>query len=203
MNGKIKHKLLLATTNPGKIAELKSLLSDLEHWRLLVPEDLKLKLQVEENGDSYAENARLKAQAYALASKLPALADDSGLEVAALMGAPGLHSARFSPKKGASSADRRQLLIAKLNNFPRPWKAKFLSTVCLVLANGETFYSQGECSGEIIPNERGIMGFGYDSIFLIEKRLQTMAELTMSEKNKLSHRAIAMQEMKNRLISLR
>jgi XTP/dITP diphosphohydrolase len=187
-------RLLLATNNPGKVTEMTSLLADLA-VKLVIPGEIGLGLEVEENGLDYAENAALKAKAFAAASGLPALADDSGLEVDALDGNPGLHSARLVP--GGNAADRRKELLRLLNGKPRPWKARFVSTVCLALPTGEVYFAEGECDGEIIPEERGEGGFGYDPIFYMEGIGWTMGELSMQEKNQLSHRARAIAKAKS------
>lgn len=183
-------KVLIATTNPGKIRELRTLLEDLP-VDLVTPLDLGLSLDVEENGESYAENAGIKALAYGRSSGLLTLADDSGLEVDALGGLPGIRSARFSTKPGATDADRRAYLLQRLRGQPRPWSAHFHCTVALVSPTLEVRYAEGDCPGEIIPEERGLNGFGYDPIFLLPELSRTMAELTMEEKNQLSHRARA------------
>jgi len=186
--------LLIATTNMGKQKEMVALLS---HTRisLYTPRDLQLAIHVTEDGKTYAANALLKANAYCSASGMPALADDTGLEVDALGGAPGLYSARFSPQPGATDADRRKLLLARLDGFPRPWAAHFTCTMALALPDGRTFTRSGICKGEIIPEERGQTGFGYDRIFLVKEANLTMAELGMEKKNHLSHRARATQKM--------
>jgi XTP/dITP diphosphohydrolase len=183
-------KLLLASNNPGKLREIQALLGDLT-VELILPSQIGLNLNVEENGPTYRENASTKALTFSLTSGLPSLADDSGLEVAALGGLPGLHSARFSPLPGATDADRRAQLLLKLQNSPPPWLAKFHCTVALATPDGQVYFSTGECAGEIIPEERGQEGFGYDPIFLIRELGKTMAELSMDEKNRLSHRARA------------
>lgn len=187
-------KLLLATNNAGKIKELRALLQGMKA-EILTPNELGLELDVMESGDTYLENAAKKAIAFAKASGMLSLADDSGLEVAALDGAPGIYSARYSPKKGASDKDRREYLLEQLQSKPRPWMARFHCTVVLASPSGETLSSDGECRGEIIPQERGIGGFGYDPIFLINGTGRTMAELGMAEKNRLSHRARAIQSI--------
>ncbi len=181
-------KLLLASTNPGKLIEIQDLLPGFE---LLLPRDLGLKLSVAETGGTYAENAALKARAYCQASGLPALADDSGLEVDCLGGAPGLHSARYAARPGASDADRRVLLLRNLDGCPRPWLAHFHCTVAIAVPDGRLFFADGDCPGEIIPVERGNNGFGYDPIFLLPVLGLTMAELSRTQKNQLSHRARA------------
>ncbi len=183
-------KILLATNNPGKVLEIKSLLANLS-IALLTPGDLGLVLEVPEDGENYAANAAKKAAAFALASGLTALGDDSGLEVDALGGLPGLHSHRFSPDPDASDADRRKYLLERLSAKPQPWTARFRATVAVALPAGEVRLATGECKGEIIPVERGSNGFGYDPIFLIPELGLTMAELGMDEKNQLSHRARA------------
>ncbi len=182
--------LLIATTNKGKIKEITDLLGKLP-IDLLTPDDLNLQLEVDENGSTYFENAHLKAEAYCQAGGLPTLADDTGLEVAALGGKPGLYSARFSENPNATNHDRRQLLLAKLAEHQRPWEACFICVVVLALPNGEIYSAEGICPGEIIPDERGNQGFGYDPIFLLDDAGKTMAELSLREKNRISHRALA------------
>lgn len=182
--------LLVATHNAGKLEEIKALLSGLS-VELVMPAQLNLDLDVEETGGTYAENATLKASAYARASGLISLADDSGLEVDALDGQPGIHSARFAPWPGASDADRRKLLLAKLQAMPRPWTARFRCVVAIASPSGQVRFAEGVCQGEIIPEERGVNGFGYDPIFFIPELGKTMAELDMQEKNALSHRGRA------------
>ena len=189
-------KLLLATGNPGKIREFQALLAPLTQapygWTLLTLRDLNIHADVDETGHTYRENAALKARAYAGLSGLPTLSDDSGLEVAALDGAPGIRSARFSPRPGATDADRREYLLSRLAGKREPWTAQFCCTVAVVFPDGEEQYSDGVCPGRIIPEERGTNGFGYDPIFELSFG-KTMAELDSDEKNRLSHRALAVQ----------
>ncbi len=185
-------QLLIATTNKGKREEISDLLKALP-CELVTPDDIHLNIEVEENGSTYQANARLKAQAYCQASQLPTLADDTGLEVAALGGQPGLYSARFSGSHNASDHDRRQLLLSRLKNHPRPWDARFVCAVVLAFPSGKIFSYEDSCAGEIIPEERGSQGFGYDPIFLFPQLRMTMAELSMEEKNRISHRAKAVQ----------
>jgi XTP/dITP diphosphohydrolase len=184
------NKLLIATNNAGKVRELKELLKGLD-VQLVMPSDIDLVLDVVEDGNTYQENAAKKAIAFAQASGLISLADDSGIEVDALDGAPGLYSARYSPKPGADDADRRNYLLQNLKDKPRPWMAHFHATIAIAKPNGEVQFSEGDCYGEIIPEERGSGGFGYDPIFLLPKLGKTTAELDMDEKNRLSHRALA------------
>jgi len=182
--------LLIGSNNPGKIQEIRSLLQGLD-LEIFSPFDMGIELQVEESGSNYYENARIKALAYAHLSGTITLADDSGLEVDALGGLPGIRSARFVPQKGATDKDRRNYLIERLLGIKRPWKARFFCVVAISTGLGEIQYSEGECHGEIIPEHRGKGGFGYDPIFLIPELGLTMAELSMKEKNLISHRALA------------
>ncbi len=184
------NKLLIATNNAGKVRELQELLKGL-NVQLVTPADIHLVLDVVEDGDTYQENAAKKAITFAQASGLISLADDSGIEVDALGGAPGLYSARYSPKPGADDADRRAYLLQNLKDKPRPWTAHFHATIAIARPNGEVQFSEGDCYGEIIPEERGSGGFGYDPIFLLPELGRTTAELDMEEKNRLSHRALA------------
>jgi XTP/dITP diphosphohydrolase len=183
-------KLLIATNNPGKMVEIQALLGE-RKVELLTPAQLGIELEVVENGKTYAENALLKGRAYARAAGLITLADDSGLEVETLDGQPGLHSARYVNRPGATDADRRLELLEQLKGKPRPWRACFRCCVAVVTPEGKAELAEGACEGEIIPEERGQNGFGYDPIFLIPGVGKSMAELSMVEKNQLSHRAEA------------
>jgi len=187
-------KLLLATNNQGKLAELRSLLSGLD-LELLSPKDLDLDIQVQERGLNYLENAVLKAAIFADAAKIWTLSDDSGLEVEALNGAPGLYSARYAPEPNATDKDRRRYLIQNLEGTPQPWKASFQSVVALVGPEGSPIVTKGTCPGDIVPEGRGHGGFGYDRIFRLEETGLTMAELTTEQKNELSHRALAVKRI--------
>lgn len=183
-------ELLIATNNPGKLEEMKALLGELSIL-LVTPSDLGLDLNVVEDGLTYAENAKKKAAAFAHATGLISMADDSGLEVDALDRAPGVYSARYLSKPGATDADRRAYLLENLRSKPRPWRARFRATVAIAIPQGGIRVCEGECPGEIIPEERGTGGFGYDRIFLVSGSGRTMAELSMDEKNRISHRARA------------
>lgn len=184
------NKLFIATNNKGKVKELQELLKALD-VQLITPADINLNLDVVEDGATYQENASKKAVAFAQASGLISLADDSGIEVDALNGAPGLYSARYSPKPNADDADRRAYLLQNLKDKPTPWKAHFHATIAIATPDGNVQFTEGNCYGEIIPEERGAGGFGYDPIFLLPELGRTTAELTMEEKNRLSHRALA------------
>jgi len=186
-------KLLIASQNHGKIAEIKALLAG-ELMELVTPDEIGISLTVEENGQSYRQNAAIKAKAYSHAAGLISLADDTGLEVDALDGQPGIRSARFSPQPGATDADRRVYLRQQLAAHPRPWQARFRCVVAIASPPDSVFYTEGLCEGEIIPEERGEHGFGYDPIFWLPHLHHTMAELDMLHKNQISHRAHAVRE---------
>ena len=203
-------KLLIATNNQGKVKELHELLQGMD-IDLVTPSQIGLDLDVLEDGLTYAENATKKAVAFAQASNLISLADDSGLEVDALDGAPGLYSARYGSTNGEklSDADRRKYLLSKLQDQPRPWTARFHATIAIAIPKlwsptdllsdmqeQSLHLFVGICEGEIIPTERGTGGFGYDPIFLLPELGRTMSELSMDEKNRLSHRAKAVMNAK-------
>ena len=194
-------KLLVASANQGKVREIQALLQDFQ-INLLTPEDLGLLVYVTGDGLSYADNAAKKAIIFARASGMLTLSDDSGLEVEDLGGAPGIFSARYAPQLGATDSDRRVYLLHQLSPYPRPWAARFHCTVALASPDGAVHFSEGVCQGEIIPQERGMNGFGYDPIFLIPELGRTMAELNMEEKNRLSHRAQAVLAIQPLLLSL-
>jgi len=197
------NKLLIATNNQGKVKELQDLLKD-TGIELITPAHINLDLDVIEDGLTYAENAIKKAIAFAQASGLISLADDSGLEVDVLNGAPGLYSARYGSSNGKklSDKDRRDYLIKNLKDKPRPWTARFHATIAIAIPGEETQLTEGFCEGQIIPEERGAGGFGYDPIFLLSEMGKTMAELSMEEKNRLSHRARAVMKAKDVLEAL-
>ncbi len=184
-------RLLLATNNKGKVEEIRAILNWLP-VELVTPDGIDLKLEVAEDGQTYIQNAGKKALAFARATQLIALADDSGLEVDALGGAPGLYSHRYSSSPNATDAHRRAFLLKNLWGKPRPWTARFRAAVAIAVPGQPIRTAEGECLGEIVPEERGTGGFGYDPIFFIQVLGKTMAELSMDEKNRLSHRANAL-----------
>ena len=187
----LKGELLLATNNAGKLHELRQLLAELEGVTLLSPRDLGIFIDVPETGSTYAANAALKVSAYMRESGLPTLADDSGLEVNTLDYAPGLRSKRYSNTPNATDADRRAYLLTNLAGFPRPWNARFIAWVAFGIPGDTVSFWKGTVPGEIIPEERGENGFGYDPIFYIHQENRTMAELTDEVKNAISHRGNA------------
>ena len=189
-SGTMTQTLLLATNNPHKVEEFRSIFFPFDVI-LQTPDELGLFNDVEESGNTYFENARLKAEAYWQDGESQVLADDSGLEVEALNGAPGIHSHRFLPDPNATSHDRCLYLLQRLQDFPRPWRAAFHCEVVVLTYQGAILTSHGVCKGEIIPEFRGENGFGYDPIFLVDGTNQTMAELDPDTKNILSHRGKA------------
>jgi XTP/dITP diphosphohydrolase len=184
-----KPRLLIATTNPGKQREYRELLREAPA-EIVFPDELGITLEVEEDGATFHENAAKKARALARASGLPALADDSGLEVDALGGEPGVRSARYAGP-GADDPKRRAFLLGKLRGVPTPRTARFVCVIAIAAPDGAIEFAEGECRGEITLAERGTNGFGYDPVFQIEDRLETMAEISAGEKNRISHRARA------------
>ena len=190
----MNNTILIATQNPGKVREMQSLLS-LQNIQVISAKDYVMDLTIEETGDTYLENAKLKAMAYCTASGMPALADDSGLEVDALDGEPGLYSARYAPQQVATDADRRTYLLEQLAREPQPWNAHFHCAAVLALPDGTWVETSGRCDGIIIPEERGDGGFGYDPIFYLPEYSQTMAEISEILKNTISHRARAIHAM--------
>jgi XTP/dITP diphosphohydrolase len=187
-------KLLIATNNPGKVREYQELLEDLPvAFEITYPVQEGLALEVEESGETFEENARLKALAFAQASGLLTLADDSGLEVDALDGAPGVRSARYAGP-GASDVDRYRKLLGELAGVPATQRsARFRCVVALAQPDGQIHTTDGSCEGEIGYEPRGVHGFGYDPVFVVEGYGgRTMAELSPEIKNQISHRGRAL-----------
>lgn len=182
-------RLLIATHNAGKLAELRDLLRDTPCEPVSLY-DVGIDVDVEETGDTLEENAEIKATTYARLAGMLALADDSGLEVDALGGAPGVHSARYAGP-GATDAERIAKLLDNLAEHPQPWTARFRCVIAVVSPAGSIKRYGGACEGVIISKPRGDNGFGYDPVFLFPERSRTMAELSDAEKNSVSHRGIA------------
>jgi XTP/dITP diphosphohydrolase len=186
-------KLLIATNNPGKVKEYQALLAGLP-LELTYPAQEGLDMEVAETGGSFAENASLKATAYAKASGLLTLADDSGLEVDALGGEPGIRSARYAGR-GASDEERYRLLLEKLRGVP--WEkrtARFRCVIAVATPEGQIHTAEGACEGIIAFEPKGEHGFGYDPVFYFQEYGKTMAELPLEIKNRISHRAKAAQK---------
>ncbi len=183
-------RLLIATNNEGKLAEYEALLDGCG-WEIVSPADVGLDLSVEETGDDYATNASIKARAFANASGLLTLGDDSGLEVNALGGRPGPLSARYAGPK-QTDEEGVELVLAEMKEVPAEEReAHFRCVIALAEPKGELRIVEGECRGLITSSPRGSNGFGYDPIFYLPELGKTMAELTFDEKNEISHRARA------------
>lgn len=183
-------ELLVATQNPGKVREYRLLLAPLQ-TQLRFPSDIGLEIDVPEDGATYADNAGQKALAYAHASGLLTLADDSGLEVDALDGAPGIRSARYRP---GHDADRVAALLVCLRDVP--WErrtARFRCVIAIATPAGELYAAEGVCEGRIAFEPAGQGGFGYDPAFYLPEHGCTMAQLPEAEKNHISHRARAVE----------
>ncbi len=187
-------RLLLGTANPGKFSELSALFGSLG-LSLISLADLDLQIDVRETGGDYEANARHKATTYARAAGLWTIADDSGLELEALDGAPGLYSARLTGAEGTDE-DRRRRLLELLAGEPRPWNARFVCTMVLAMPSSALAVTRGECPGEIVPEPRGAGGFGYDPIFQVAGTSRTIAQLPSEQKNQISHRGRAAAAMR-------
>jgi XTP/dITP diphosphohydrolase len=178
-------EIVIASGNPGKLAEYRDLLA--ATGLRLVPHPTEVK----ETGETYAQNASLKAEAGSAATGLPALGDDSGLEVAALAGFPGLHSARLAP----TQAERTQALLERLQGVAQPWAARFVCVIALAHPSRPTLTFRGESLGEIVPDWRGGVGFGYDPVFLVPEVGRTFGEMEPAEKRRWSHRGAAVRRL--------
>jgi XTP/dITP diphosphohydrolase len=184
--------LLLATHNRGKVAEYRQLLAGCG-WELVTPGELGLSLAAEETGDTYEENATLKALEAAHLSGLHALADDSGLEVDALAGEPGPRAARFGGE-GTTYQEKMSLLLKRLKGVPPSERScRFVCVIAIVDPQGGVRLCRGECEGLVAEAPQGEGGFGYDPIFYLRERGLTMAQLSAEEKNAISHRGRAAQ----------
>ena len=174
-------RLVIASGNAGKLREYRDLLSDAG------VDIVAFDSEVDEAGNTYPENALLKAETALAKSGLPALGDDSGIELDALDGFPGIRSARLGPTQRERTAE----LLSRLHGVPRPWRARFVCVIALAAPNHETQFFEGECRGEVVPEWRGEAGFGYDPIFLVPGTGKTFGEMAPEEKRKYSHRAAA------------
>ncbi len=189
-------KMILASKNPHKLVEMSAILSQLG-IQVILESDAGVDVDVEETGTTFEENAALKATAVMKASGLPAIADDSGLCVAALGGGPGVYSARYGGE-GLTDKDRYELVLKGLSG-QLDRSAKFVSAICCAFPNGDTVTARGECPGIIAYSPRGSGTFGYDPIFLVPQRKKTFAEMEPEEKNAISHRGVALQSFKAEL----
>ena len=196
--------LVMATRNAGKVRELAELLRDLD-VRLLSLDDFPELPEIPEEGATFAENALTKAQTVARLTGLPALADDSGLEVEALGGRPGVFSARYAQdrtgERTPSDEDNWRKLLDELREVsPEKRQARFVCEIALAWPNGRLLTTRGEVSGVIAQEPRGTRGFGYDPVFWVPAYEATVAELDLAVKNRISHRGRALKQLKDILI---
>ena len=185
-------KVIVASGNAHKMQEIAQLLTGFE---LVSMREMGFNGDIDENGATFAENAYIKAKFIAEKFCMPALADDSGLCVDALGGAPGVHSARYS---GGGDKENRRLLLKNLENADNR-TARFKSVVCLCFPDGKTFFGEGACEGKILFEDTGHGGFGYDPIFFSNDLQKSFGEATAEEKNSVSHRFRALCDLKSKL----
>ncbi|MDP2848310.1 MAG: RdgB/HAM1 family non-canonical purine NTP pyrophosphatase [Humidesulfovibrio sp.] len=190
----LKKVLVLATRNAGKIKELEALLAGLG-FSVLGLGDFPHIGEIEETGTTFAENAALKARTVAQATGLVALADDSGLEVDALSGAPGVYSARYSDPDATDEKNNLKLLDALKDVAEAKRGCRFISLVAAIAPNGAELLAEGRWEGRVLPSPRGAGGFGYDPLFLDQNLGQSAAELSPAEKNARSHRGRALRAL--------
>ena len=189
-------RFVLATHNPGKLREMGEILKDFG-IEVVSPRDLGLTVDVEETGTTFAENAMLKAKAICKEANLPAIADDSGLCVDALNGAPGVYSARYGGE-GLDDKGRYMLLLSSLRGAPTR-AAHFACAVACAFPNGDTLTAEGRCDGSIAYAPLGEGGFGYDPVFLLPGTGKTFGQLTQEEKSAVSHRGRALKDFAGKL----
>ena len=188
-------RLLIATRNPGKLKEYEQLLAGLPVTLTYLSGE-GIAHEVEETGETFADNAIHKAEEYARISGLLTLADDSGLEVDALDGEPGVHSARYAGPR-ATDEDRYQVLLERMRDVPREERgARFRCVIAVAEPEGGVWTTEGKCEGVIALAPKGEHGFGYDPVFYLPDQEQTMAQLAPEVKNRMSHRARAAQEIR-------
>jgi len=187
-------KVLAATGNKGKIREFSQILSPLG-FETVSPKDIGLDIDPEETGTTFAENAKIKALAFMHASNMPVIADDSGLMVDFLNGAPGIYSARYCD---GSDADRCDKLLKNMESAENR-TARFVSSVCMAFPDGKIIEAEGCCEGEINFSPVGENGFGYDPVFYIADMGKTVAQMSADEKNAISHRGKALRLLAEKL----
>jgi len=190
-------KFVLASNNPKKLKEMREILSELG-IEVISQGEAGVNIEVEETGRTFEENALLKAAAVMEATGLPAIADDSGLMVDALGGAPGIYSARYGGDECRTDAERIEYLLRNMGDTDERG-ASFVSTIACVFPDGRRIITRGECTGLILREPRGSGGFGYDPVFYLPEYNMTMAEMSPEQKNKISHRAKALNNLKKEL----
>lgn len=192
-------RVILASNNANKLREMQQILSPLG-WEILRQKDVGLHLEPDENGETFEENSLIKAEAVMKVSGLPAIADDSGVEVDALDGAPGVHSARYGGESCPDDKARNRYLLRNMEKVPEGSRgARFVSVITMACPDGTVISARGELPGEILRQEQGDGGFGYDPLFYIPSEGCTMAELTAERKNEISHRAVALRNFVEKL----
>jgi XTP/dITP diphosphohydrolase len=185
--------LLIATNNQHKVSEFRRLLRDMP-CRLVTPRDVSLELDVEEDGVTFAENAAKKARAFAAASGLLSLADDSGIEVDALDGRPGVYSARYG-RPELLDEGRVQLMLKELENVPDVQRGcRYVAVIAIAWPDGRIEQFEGTCEGRVASEPSGANGFGYDPVFYVSSEDATMAEIPSEAKDRISHRGIAVRK---------
>lgn len=192
----MSEKFILATHNPGKLKEMSQVLGGLG-IEVVSPAEPGIADGVEETGETFAENAMLKAKAACISAGLPAIADDSGLCVDALNGGPGVYSARYGGE-GLDDKGRMLLLLNTMRGMPTR-SAHFTCAIACVFPNGDTLTAEGQCAGSIAYAPMGTDGFGYDPVFMIPDKAKTFAQMDAEEKNKISHRGKALREFSKKL----
>jgi len=194
----MKGKIIFASKNKGKIKEVKKIFKEID-FELISLLDLNDFSEIEETGNTFEENAKIKATEVFNKYRIPSISDDSGLSVEQLYGAPGVFSARYAGK-GANDEDNNRKLIRELEKFNEPHHAKYICYA--VYFDGKNYkIADGEVKGTIIKEPRGENGFGYDPFFVPDGYNQTMAELSLDEKNKISHRSKAFKNL-SRILTL-
>lgn len=193
-------KYVLASRNKNKFLEISQILRG-TNISLLLQSELNVDIDVEETGNSFEENALLKADAVMKATGLPAIADDSGLVVDALGGAPGIYSARYGGTSCKNDQDRYLLLLKELNDIPIEKRtARFVCVIAVVYPDGKNIVARGTCEGLITMHPEGSGGFGYDPVFYIPSEGCTFSSMSEERKNIISHRAVALRELKEKII---
>ena len=192
-------RAVLASKNAHKLEEISKIVEQFD-LQLVLQSELGIDVDVEETGTTFEENSMLKARAVMEKSGLPAIADDSGLMVDALDGAPGIYSARFGGDRCHSDRERYEYLLSLLENVPEEQRtARFVSVITLLYPDGTAVVARGECPGRILRGPRGENGFGYDPVFFVGEDGKTMAEMAPARKNEISHRARALQALAAKL----
>ena len=187
-------KIIIATANSNKIREIQNKFKDIDEIEFSSLKDLPEIPEIIENGLTFEENSLIKARTVCSLTGMAAMADDSGLAVDALNGEPGIYSARYAGEN-ATDEDRNRKLLENLKGIPDEKRtARFVCAISIVLPDGREFVTEGKCEGIIISGPRGEGGFGYDPIFYLPDLKKSMAEMSMDEKNKTSHRSAALEK---------